>query len=108
MHTAKAHGVDKWQFREMAGLSTNDPLCSSEARRAMSEHAKANPKSHWATAASRGRGSRKPQRWTRAGRSRTAQNLVEWERSHPAEALEQRRTASLRSRTSKQGRGGTA
>lgn len=32
VHTAKAHGVDKWALRDLAHLTSSDPLCSQEAR----------------------------------------------------------------------------
>lgn len=65
VHTAKRHGVDKWALRDLAGLSTRDPLSSAETRSAM------------AASYDRDRGAavrtltyqRAPRRWTEAGRA---------------------------------------
>jgi hypothetical protein len=69
VHTNKAHGVDKWELRDLAGLTGNDPLCSEDTRRKMAEKAPraGSERLERATAAARGKGKRKPQRWTKAG-----------------------------------------
>lgn len=93
VHTNKVHGVDKWELRDLAGLTTNDPLCSPEARDAMRAKASAEAVTR-ATAAARD--SRRPQRWTQAGRAKNRATLVRWEAEHPEEAHAVRRAAGER------------
>lgn len=94
VHTNKAHGVDKWELRDLAGLSVTDPLCSAEAREAMSaaydveRGAEVRAK---ATAASKTR--RRPRR-TVAGRQRNIDSLKQWEAENP-DVVPERRTRAL-------------
>lgn len=98
VHTNKTHGVDKWELRELAELSTNDPLCSPELRERLSTAFKSQPpeiqkdRQRRATEGSR---VRKGKRWTTTGRARVAQNLPNWERRNP-EAARQARVAAGR------------
>lgn len=93
VHTNKAHGVDKWELREMAGFATSDALCSPEALAAMS--AAYDPqRGAQARAVAAGR-TRRPQRWTKAGRERVGNNIAEWVQQHPDEA-EAARSRALR------------
>lgn len=82
VHTNKAHGIDKWALRDLAGLSTNDSLCSAEVLDKMSENAKANGHVEKATAASRGR-HRSGYRRTLEGRRRNMDNLQTWSDENP-------------------------
>lgn len=84
IHTSKAHGVDKWELRERAGLTTRDPLCSPEVLKDWAERAKKNDNVAAATAASRQ--ARRPQRWTSVGKGKLVQSLREWEQANPEEA----------------------
>lgn len=93
VHTNKAHGIDKWQLRDLAGLTTTQPLCDPEALAKMSSAQTANPHVEAATVASRAR--RSPQRWTAAGRAKQSQNLAEHQsRLTPSERQEAARFAA--------------
>lgn len=95
VHTNKAHGVDKWELREMAQLSTNDPLCSNESREKMREAALRNPGAvERATEAARR--ARPNRRTTAAGRERNTATITAWMQDNP----EQAREAQLRAAAS--------
>lgn len=95
VHTNKSHGVDKWELRELAGMSTTETLCSPESVDAMRAAAARNgsPGRERATEASR---TRRAQRWTSAGRERNAATLRAWESAYPDEAAQARSAAGRR------------
>jgi hypothetical protein len=93
VHTNKIHGVDKWQLRDMAGLSTNDPLCDPETLAKCREHGLRNPESH-ARATEAARGKRRRNHRTAAGRARNVANLKAWEAANPERARSAKFTAS--------------
>jgi hypothetical protein len=96
VHTAKAHGVDKWALRDLAHLSSSEPLCSDEARERM--RAAYNPdRSHrpWETRASG------PPRRTQAGIARNVAAVRTWAEDNPEayrESLARAWSASARAR----------
>ncbi len=91
VHTNKAHGVDKWELRELAGLSTSDSLVSEEVRDALRAAALRNGNVQRAIEASRVK--RGPRRQTTAGRQRNVASLQNWEAEHPDESTEARKHA---------------
>lgn len=80
VHTNKIHDIDKWMLRELAGLTTNDPLCAPEVSEKMSEANRQNPHLEKMHAAARNRG---PKRWTTAGIEKNRQTIVDWTRENP-------------------------
>ena len=88
VHTNKAHAIDKWELRDLAGLSSQDALCAPEARAAMSA---AYDKERGAAirAARASTVYRKPRR-TRAGLERNKESLRAWEEANPEKAQAQR------------------
>lgn len=77
VHTNKVHAVDKYELRDLAGLTTADPLISADARQKMREHAATltddERRQRALRAADSTRGvpyaeSRGKRRWTRAAR----------------------------------------
>ncbi len=93
VHTNKVHGVDKWEFRELAGLTTKQPLIAEEVRQAMREANQANGRAQALKASRAGQTSRRTQRWTSAGRAKNQSTLVEWEAASPDQAQAARRKA---------------
>jgi hypothetical protein len=65
VHTNKTHGIDKWELREMAGLTTRDSICAPEYADRARELA-VQRKIH-ENGAKTSRNGRRPQRWTTAG-----------------------------------------
>jgi hypothetical protein len=79
VHTNKKHGVDKWQLRDLAGLTTSEPLCDLETRAKMSRAAKLHPEAVLrATEASRAPGVKKNPRRTKAGRAKQRAHITRW------------------------------
>ncbi|MFF0597871.1 hypothetical protein [Streptomyces antibioticus] len=73
VHTNKIHGIDKWELREMAGLTTQDTICAPEHSSRARDNAMRN-KLH--EKPSRSRNGRRPQRWTSAGREKNRNTIV--------------------------------
>lgn len=97
VHTNKIHGVDKWELRDLAGLSATESLCLPEALEKMSVKAKA----HWpevkdrlAQAAPKATAGRTRAKGTKAGRARNTETLRQWRIEHPEEAALVRRRAT--------------
>lgn len=67
VHTVQAHGVDKMQLRDMAGLRLSDSLCAPETRQRFHENGKRSANIYAAVAASKRE--RKPRQWTEAGKA---------------------------------------
>lgn len=86
VHTNKVHGIDKWDLRDYAGYSTSDPLCSEEARAAMSR-AYDPEKGREAREAARKKwtGQRRTQRWTRAGLAKNAATIKRYNDETPVD-----------------------
>lgn len=93
VHTNKTHGIDKWELRDLAGLTTQDPLCSEEARAKM---AKAYDCERGATVRSN---PKRPSRWTQAGIHRQTETITTWMRTNPQAALTARNRALAASLT---------
>ncbi|MEH0586209.1 hypothetical protein QA942_19815 [Streptomyces sp. B21-106] len=73
VHTNKTHGVDKYELRDLAGLSTQDSICAPEYSERARENAIRNE------IYKRGNQSpkqRRPQRWTSAGRDRNRSTII--------------------------------
>lgn len=98
VHTAKMHGVDKWELRDLAGLTTRDPLCSEESRDAMREAYDRTGGARARTAAARNvaaRNGRRRSRMTKAGLRILRTNLKDWEERLTPDALEANRRRAL-------------
>jgi hypothetical protein len=81
VHTAKAHGVDKWALRDLAHLTAKEPLCSAEARAKMRDAYGAESAERLARVRHLSRGG--SQRRTRAGRERNIQAVRTWATENP-------------------------
>ncbi len=93
VHTSKIHGVDKWEFRELAGLTSQQVLIADETRQAMREAAlKNDPQStaQRARAGAAAKSGRRTQRWTTAGLAKNAATLAAWEMNNPEKARQAR------------------
>ncbi len=93
VHTNKVHGVDKWEFRELAGLTSQQALIADETRQAMREAALRNDPQSTAQRARAGAASksgRRTQRWTTAGLAKNAATLAAWELDNPEKARQAR------------------
>lgn len=80
VHTNKIHDVDKWMLRELAGLTTRDPLCAPEVSEKMAEANRQNPHLEKMHAVAKTRG---PKRWTSAGIEKNKTTIVEWTKANP-------------------------
>lgn len=87
VHTNKAHGIDKWELRDLANLSSTDPLCSDETLAKLREAALRNP-DQVARATEAARRPRPNRRTTSAGRERNTETLATWVRDNPDAARE--------------------
>lgn len=92
VHTNKTHGVDKWELRDLAGLTTRDALCSPEALAKMA--AAYDPDQGALARAAAAARTRRPQRWTRAGRERNTATITRWMQENPDAAAEAARVGS--------------
>jgi len=92
-HTGKGHGVNKWELRDLAGLTSLEPITSPELREKMRANLAANVNFH---AAPRHSGERGPnQHKTKAGSRNCHANLLKWQAENPEEAAEQQRQAGI-------------
>ncbi len=91
VHTNKKHGVDKWQLRDLAGLTTSDALCDSDTLGKMSARNQRTSE-EMAAISAMGSGSRAvaDRRWTRAGRDSRGKHLRQWIAEHPEEVADLR------------------
>lgn len=74
VHTNKSHGIDKWELREMAGLTTRDSICAPEYADRARELA-VERKLH-ENGAKSAKNERRPQRWTSAGRQKQTATIT--------------------------------
>jgi len=73
VHTNKIHAIDKYELRDLAGLTTADPLSGEDARQRMRDHAATlTPQQRHersARAAEKVKGkTKRPKRWTKAAK----------------------------------------
>lgn len=95
VHTNKAHGIDKYELRDMAGLSTKDPITSADYRANAREHALRRGLGATVDRAPTS-GKAAPMRMTAKGRERIAQgNRDKIEALGEAERSAQARRAAL-------------
>jgi len=98
-HTGKGHGVDKWELRDLAGLTSSDPISSPELRAQMAERYAINTglqsgrKRNYDSTAKRKQG--KDRNLTVAGRKHLVSNLQEWEQANPGLLPERNRRAGI-------------
>ena len=92
VHTNKAHGVDKYELRDMAGLMVRDALCSEEALSAMRDNAHPENREK-----AKGGPRTKKYRYTKAGRAKQVKSLKTWEKENP-EAARRARSANAKKR----------
>ncbi|MFE7906511.1 hypothetical protein [Streptomyces albogriseolus] len=93
VHTNKTHGIDKWELREMAGLTTRDSICAPEYASRARELA-VQRKIH-EFGAKTSKNGRRPQRWTTAGlKKQTAIIAAVNERTVPEQRIAASRKAA--------------
>lgn len=86
-HTRQAHGVDRRELRNLAGLLLKDSICSPETSRKSREHALRTRTVEAATQAARD--SRKQRQWTEAGKRRRDAALAAGATKRKAAAAEE-------------------
>src|SRR3546814_18631492 len=73
----------KYELRDMAGMSTNEPTCLPEYSARAAELGQRNAERMREFAdAQRGK-KKRPRRWTDAGLGRVSDNLAQWAQEHP-------------------------
>lgn len=81
LHTRKIHGVDRWELRDLAGLTTRESVCTPELSDTLRDAKPRKVQVQLAlNAAAAARGKRAPRKLTRAGRAKLAENIgqPEW------------------------------
>lgn len=72
VHTNKMHGVDKWELRNLAGLTSSESICASDYSEGARDRA-VRRKFHEYGGQTQKKTGRRPQRWTSAGLARNTQ-----------------------------------
>lgn len=77
IHTCKVHGVDRLELRALAGMTTNEPVCSPEVSERRREIMKADPEriAHMNRLNRENPPDRSNWRWTEAGRRKLGSHL---------------------------------
>lgn len=77
VHTNKAHGIDRRELREMAGLTSNDSICAPEYAQGARERAVRSELHKIGNEVQRSRG-RKPQEWSKSGLAKQTAAITAW------------------------------